>query len=110
MKSNKDTRYGVAAVVSHDGIKLPCVAVSNLAAFRAHVGEAQYKEVNKQSLFYYFNRSISCPTSPGVYLPVVNQVSLPISTNEDLVMDHEWQGCHHLFSGIRCILTVICQE
>ncbi|KAH8973300.1 hypothetical protein BDL97_01G038700 [Sphagnum fallax] len=63
VKSNKDTRYGVAAVVSHDGIKLPCVAVSNLAAFRAHVGEAQYKE-----------------------------------------------GCHHLFSGIRCILTVICQK
>jgi hypothetical protein len=25
-------------------------------------------------------------------------------------MDHEWQGCHHLFSGIRCILTVICQK
>jgi thymidine kinase len=51
VKSNKDTRYGVAAVVSHDGFKLPCVAVSNLAAFRAHVGEAQYKEVNKQTLF-----------------------------------------------------------
>ncbi len=44
-----------------------------------------------------------------MYLHVVDQVLLLISTN-DLVMDHEWQGCHHLFSGIRCILTVICQK
>lgn len=45
VKSDKDTRYGVGAVVSHDGVQMPCVAVPNLAAFRAHIGEEQYRQV-----------------------------------------------------------------
>lgn len=46
MKSDKDNRYAVSAVVSHDGIQMPCVAVPNLAKFRERVGEEAYKQVS----------------------------------------------------------------
>lgn len=45
VKSDKDNRYAVSAVVSHDGVQMPCVAVSSLAAFREHVGEEEYEQV-----------------------------------------------------------------
>jgi len=45
VKSDKDNRYSVSAVVSHDGVQMPCVAVPSLAAFREHVGEEEYKQV-----------------------------------------------------------------
>jgi thymidine kinase len=45
VKSDKDTRYGVAAVVSHDGVQMPCVAAPSLATFREHIGEEEYKQV-----------------------------------------------------------------
>lgn len=45
MKSDKDTRYGVAAVVSHDGVQMPCVAAPSLATFREHIGEEEYEQV-----------------------------------------------------------------
>lgn len=46
VKSDKDNRYAVAAVVSHDGVQMPCVAVPSLAAFREHVGEEEYKQMD----------------------------------------------------------------
>jgi len=45
VKSDKDTRYGVAAVVSHDGVQMPCVAAPSLATFREHIGEEEYKQM-----------------------------------------------------------------
>uniref|UniRef100_A0A7I4C4I3 Thymidine kinase n=1 Tax=Physcomitrium patens TaxID=3218 RepID=A0A7I4C4I3_PHYPA len=45
VKSDKDNRYAVSAVVSHDGIQMPCVAVPNLAKFRERVGEEAYKQI-----------------------------------------------------------------
>lgn len=46
VKSEKDTRYGLNAVVSHDGIQMPCLAVPNLAAFRNKIGEEAYKKLD----------------------------------------------------------------
>lgn len=45
VKSDKDNRYAVSAVVSHDGVQMPCVAVPTLASFREHVGEEAYKQM-----------------------------------------------------------------
>jgi thymidine kinase len=47
VKSDKDNRYAVSAVVSHDGVRMPCVAVPSLAAFREHVGEEEYRQVGE---------------------------------------------------------------
>ena len=47
VKSDKDNRYVISAVVSHDGVQMPCVAVPSLAAFREHVGEEEYRQVGK---------------------------------------------------------------
>eukprot|EP00252_Welwitschia_mirabilis_P024931 TRINITY_DN7613_c0_g1_i1.p1 TRINITY_DN7613_c0_g1~~TRINITY_DN7613_c0_g1_i1.p1 ORF type:complete len:337 (-),score=54.74 TRINITY_DN7613_c0_g1_i1:299-1309(-) len=46
VKSIKDTRYGVDAVVSHDGAKLPCWSATDLASFKATLGEEIYKKVD----------------------------------------------------------------
>lgn len=46
VKSDKDNRYAVSAVVSHDGVQMPCVAVPTLAAFRKHVGEEEYRQID----------------------------------------------------------------
>lgn len=50
VKSDKDNRYAVSAVVSHDGVQMPCVAVPTLASFREHVGEEAYKQVGQVTL------------------------------------------------------------
>lgn len=47
VKSDKDDRYAVSAVVSHDGVQMPCVAVPSLAAFRERVGEEEYRQVGR---------------------------------------------------------------
>ncbi|KAJ0980091.1 hypothetical protein J5N97_008346 [Dioscorea zingiberensis] len=46
IKSNKDTRYGLDSIVSHDGTKMPCWALPNLAAFPAKVGQQTYDELD----------------------------------------------------------------
>lgn len=45
VKSDKDDRYAVSAVVSHDGLQMPCVAASTLASFKHHVGEDAYRQI-----------------------------------------------------------------
>lgn len=45
VKSDKDNRYSESAVVSHDGVQMPCVAVPCLASFREHVGEEKYRQI-----------------------------------------------------------------
>lgn len=46
VKSDKDTRYGLASIVSHDGRQMPCWAVSSLANFRSQIGEEEYAKLD----------------------------------------------------------------
>ncbi|KAJ6332350.1 hypothetical protein OIU76_010687 [Salix suchowensis] len=46
IKSNKDDRYGLDSVVTHDGIKLPCCAMPNLSSFRQKFGQDAYDQLD----------------------------------------------------------------
>lgn len=45
IKSNKDNRYALNSVVSHDGEKLPCWSLADLSSFREKVGLEAYNKV-----------------------------------------------------------------
>ncbi|KAM7506351.1 hypothetical protein LguiB_005255 [Lonicera macranthoides] len=45
IKSNKDTRYGLDSIVTHDGEKLPCWALPNLSSFRLSIGPDAYDKL-----------------------------------------------------------------
>lgn len=46
IKSNKDTRYGLDSIVTHDGMKLPCWALPNLTSFKQKFGQGAYDELD----------------------------------------------------------------
>lgn len=46
IKSNKDTRYGLDSIVTHDGVKLPCWPLANLSSFRQKFGPDAYDQVS----------------------------------------------------------------
>ncbi|OVA15117.1 Thymidine kinase [Macleaya cordata] len=46
IKSNKDTRYGLDSVVTHDGTKLPCWALPDLSSFRQKLGADAYDKLD----------------------------------------------------------------
>ncbi|KAJ9146712.1 hypothetical protein P3X46_028944 [Hevea brasiliensis] len=46
IKSNRDTRYGLDSIVTHDGVKLPCVALPNLSSFRQKFGTDAYEQLD----------------------------------------------------------------
>ena len=46
IKSNKDTRYGLDSIVTHDGMKLPCWAIPNLSSFKKKFGQGSYDKVS----------------------------------------------------------------
>lgn len=46
IKSNKDNRYGLESVASHDGEKLPCWPLANLSSFRQRIGLEEYDKVS----------------------------------------------------------------
>ncbi|KAJ1428668.1 Thymidine kinase [Sesbania bispinosa] len=46
IKSNKDTRYGVDSIVTHDGEKLPCLALANLSSFKHKFGVDAYEQLD----------------------------------------------------------------
>lgn len=46
VKSNKDTRYGLDSIVTHDGVKLPCWALPDLSSFRQKIGLDAYDELD----------------------------------------------------------------
>ncbi|XP_009606901.1 thymidine kinase-like [Nicotiana tomentosiformis] len=46
IKSNKDTRYAVDAVVTHDGTKLPCWSLPDLSSFKQRFGSDAYEKVD----------------------------------------------------------------
>lgn len=45
IKSNKDTRYGLDSIVTHNGVKMPCWALSELSTFRDKLGDEEYDKV-----------------------------------------------------------------
>ncbi|XP_009587897.1 thymidine kinase-like [Nicotiana tabacum] len=46
IKSSKDTRYAVDAVVTHDGTKFPCWSLPNLSSFKQKFGIDAYEKVD----------------------------------------------------------------
>ncbi|KAG5577746.1 hypothetical protein H5410_057880 [Solanum commersonii] len=46
IKSSKDTRYAVDAVVTHDGTKFPCWSLPDLSSFKQRFGEDAYEKVD----------------------------------------------------------------
>ncbi|GAB2274985.1 hypothetical protein Dimus_009755 [Dionaea muscipula] len=46
IKSSKDTRYAIDSVVTHDGAKFPCWALSNLSSFAEKFGADAYAKVD----------------------------------------------------------------
>ncbi|KAK4485178.1 hypothetical protein RD792_007791 [Penstemon davidsonii] len=47
IKSNKDTRYGLDSIVTHDGVKLPCLPLANLLSFKENIGAEAYDNVRR---------------------------------------------------------------
>ncbi|XP_027331581.1 thymidine kinase a-like [Abrus precatorius] len=46
IKSSKDTRYGLDSIVTHDGAKLPCWALTNLSSFKQKFGVDAYEQLD----------------------------------------------------------------
>uniref|UniRef100_A0A9I9DXP7 thymidine kinase n=1 Tax=Cucumis melo TaxID=3656 RepID=A0A9I9DXP7_CUCME len=55
IKSNKDTRYGLDSIVTHDGMKLPCWAIPNLSSFKKKFGQGSYDKVSYSPSLYDAN-------------------------------------------------------
>ncbi|KAK4485004.1 hypothetical protein RD792_007612 [Penstemon davidsonii] len=45
IKSNKDNRYGLDSIVTHDGVKLPCLPLANLLSFKEKIGSEAYDKL-----------------------------------------------------------------
>ncbi|XP_027061415.2 thymidine kinase a-like [Coffea arabica] len=45
IKSNKDTRYALDSIVTHDGEKLPCWPMADLSSFRQKLGPEAYDKL-----------------------------------------------------------------
>lgn len=46
IKSNKDNRYGLDSIVTHDGEKLPCLPLADLSSVRETLGAKAYDELD----------------------------------------------------------------
>ncbi|CAL1352116.1 unnamed protein product [Linum trigynum] len=46
VKSDKDTRYGLESIVTHDGLKLPCWSLPKLSIFRQSLGVDAYNQLD----------------------------------------------------------------
>ncbi|KAL8205327.1 hypothetical protein R6Q57_008878 [Mikania cordata] len=46
IKSNKDTRYAIDSVVTHDGTEFPCWALPDLQSFKQKLGEEEYDKLD----------------------------------------------------------------
>ncbi|PHT30849.1 Thymidine kinase [Capsicum baccatum] len=45
IKSDKDTRYGLDSIVTHDGDRLPCWPLANLSSFKQRCGPEAYSKL-----------------------------------------------------------------
>jgi thymidine kinase len=52
IKSDKDNRYGLDSVVTHDGTKMPCWALPELSSFQDKLGTEAYDKVI--NILYFF--------------------------------------------------------
>ena len=50
IKSDKDNRYGLDSVVTHDGTKMACWALSELSSFHDKLGIEAYDKVGSNTL------------------------------------------------------------
>ena len=50
IKSDKDNRYGLDSVVTHDGTKMACWALSELSNFHDKLGIEAYDKVGSNTL------------------------------------------------------------
>ncbi|KAJ4762766.1 Thymidine kinase [Rhynchospora pubera] len=46
VKSDKDNRYGLSSIVTHDGAKMACLALSELSSFREQFGTEAYDKLD----------------------------------------------------------------
>uniref|UniRef100_A0A7N0VIR5 Thymidine kinase n=1 Tax=Kalanchoe fedtschenkoi TaxID=63787 RepID=A0A7N0VIR5_KALFE len=46
IKSNKDVRYGLDSIVTHDGVMLPCCPLAELSAFKHKLGHDAYEKLD----------------------------------------------------------------
>ena len=46
IKSDKDTRYAIDSVVTHDGVRMQCLALNELSTFRTKLGVESYEKVS----------------------------------------------------------------
>ncbi|PQQ00758.1 thymidine kinase a isoform X2 [Prunus yedoensis var. nudiflora] len=46
IKSSKDTRYGLDSIVTHDGVKMPCWALTHLSAFKQKLSPDAYDQLD----------------------------------------------------------------
>lgn len=46
IKSDKDIRYGLDSIVTHDGAKFPCFPLADLSSFRQTIGHRAYDELD----------------------------------------------------------------
>ncbi|KAJ0054707.1 hypothetical protein Pint_01882 [Pistacia integerrima] len=83
IKSSKDKRYAVDSVVTHDGIKFPCWALSDLTSFRQKLGDDAYEKLTARCelcgkrAFFTFRKTMAKQTEliagADVYMPVCRQ-------------------------------------
>ncbi|CAA0815426.1 Thymidine kinase [Striga hermonthica] len=45
IKSNKDARYGLDSIVTHDVEKLPCLPLADLSSFQEQLGAEEYAKL-----------------------------------------------------------------
>lgn len=45
IKSDKDTRYAIDSVVTHDGMRMQCLALNELSAVQMKLGVEAYDKV-----------------------------------------------------------------
>uniref|UniRef100_A0A1D1ZK70 Thymidine kinase n=1 Tax=Anthurium amnicola TaxID=1678845 RepID=A0A1D1ZK70_9ARAE len=60
IKSNKDNRYGLDSIVTHDGMRMQCWALPDLSTFRATLGAEVYdKESMRLNFLKIFTTSVA---------------------------------------------------
>ncbi|KAF9664398.1 hypothetical protein SADUNF_Sadunf16G0014500 [Salix dunnii] len=92
IKSNKDNRYGLDSVVTHDGVKLPCCALPNLSSFKQTFGQDAYDQldvigIDEAQFFgdlYDFCREVADHDGKTVIVAGLDgdYLSLPLKFNE----------------------------
>lgn len=71
IKSNKDTRYALDSIVTHDGEKLPCWSLADLSSFRQKLGTEAYDKVCSVKIDPYLRNNATYEADnncPGIHM------------------------------------------